>query len=185
MATKSRRALWKWPSPWMRYVHGLEWRFQPLGPLLRWELRSVQGGLAWLSGRVRSCYAFPSARDALENCMSDIEAALARAYAAREKASAAKAAVHDSDLASLAPLVHWFLTSPTSPKGATRSTGSVTIWIDRGQFQIVLNDKDLGQKLYASADDILGLWAALESRLSAPEVDWRPDEKAGGRKKRS
>lgn len=54
-----------------------------------------------------------------------------------------------------------------------RMTPTVTLYFDAGRIGGNLNDRAKKQALFATADDVLGLFAALNAKLLADKVDWR------------
>lgn len=54
-----------------------------------------------------------------------------------------------------------------------RSTPTITMYFDGGKIGGLLNDRAQGQSLFATSDDILGLIAALDRKLTADKIDWR------------
>ena len=54
-----------------------------------------------------------------------------------------------------------------------RMTPTVTLYFDAGRIGGNLNDRAKQQALFATADDVLGLFAALNAKLLADKIDWR------------
>jgi hypothetical protein len=97
---------------------------------------------------------------------------VAKALAARAPAGVG-ASAHDADLAAAYPTLHEFLTLSVLPEGGSRSTATLLVFVDGGLWKAVLNDRESGLQLWASGESHQGLLAELESRLTAPVVDWR------------
>lgn len=54
-----------------------------------------------------------------------------------------------------------------------RSTPTITLYFDAGRVGGLLNDRACGKSLFATADDVLALIAALDRKLGVPSPDWR------------
>jgi len=103
-----------------------------------------------------------------------------------EKALASRSAVGsrggatDSTLRESAPTLHEFLTLCELSDGRTRSTSSLLVFTEGGLWKAVLNERDAELSLWATAESLQGLFLELETRLTAPAVDWRPSRRPGG-----
>jgi len=85
----------------------------------------------------------------------------------------------DSDLAATCPALHEFLTLCELSDGRTRSTSSLLVFTEGGLWKAVLNERDAELSLWATAESLQGLFLELETRLTAPAVDWRPSRRPG------
>lgn len=115
----------------------------------------------------------PMAKHAVEKSLVE------KALASRSPASAG-ASAHDADLSGSCPTLHEFLTLSSLSDGKPRSTSTLLVFVEGGLWKAVLNERDAELALWATSETFQGLLAELESRLSAPVVDWRPGRRQSG-----
>jgi len=77
------------------------------------------------------------------------------------------------DMADLYPAIHAFMTELVLPNGTPRSPCSLLVVVEDGAVKAALLDRDTEQSLWASADSLGNVLAALEGRASDPGADWR------------
>lgn len=94
--------------------------------------------------------------------------------------SAARAGASDADLAATYPTLHEFLTLSALSDGTPRQTSTLLVFTDGGLWKAVLNERDGELSLWATAESLQGLLVELESRLTAPVVDWRSKPRLNG-----
>lgn len=87
-----------------------------------------------------------------------------------------------SDLHSLWPSVHDWLTMVTDDRGVKRQTSSLSVFMDDGTFKAVLNDKDAGRSLFVSGRTLWAALDALEAHLVAGTGEWRKSQWKGARR---
>lgn len=59
--------------------------------------------------------------------------------------------------------------------GKPRKTATLTFWVEDWGIKAVFSDRENKRKLWAEASSLIDLLKALESRLTADQVDWRSD----------
>jgi hypothetical protein len=74
---------------------------------------------------------------------------------------------------SLYPTVWEFISAKVWADGATRVTGSVTLFTEDGFFKGCVNDKDGNLVAFVSSASVGGLFEAMERGLSADTLEWR------------
>lgn len=94
------------------------------------------------------------------------------------KSQGQTAGLNGSDLlATKYPSVWEFLTAATWPEdGSARVTGTLMLFVDKGQFKATMKDRDGGHVVFVSGDGLLAVLEALESGLEADDLDWRIDQ---------
>lgn len=117
-------------------------------------------------------------REWWEALMGDQKHAVQKSYVLSALGASAPggkgACASDASLAETCPALHEFLTLCVLPGGATRSPATLLVFSEGGLWKAVLNERDAGLNLWATAESLQGLWSELEARLTAPVVDWRP-----------
>jgi hypothetical protein len=72
------------------------------------------------------------------------------------------------------PTLSAYLQAETWPDGSKRELSTVTLFRDAGTWRACLNERESGSVLFASSPGLLEVFLALEDRLTADHVDWRP-----------
>jgi hypothetical protein len=98
------------------------------------------------------------------------------------KATGVESLFCDEDFAAEYPTLFAFLAMATDDDGKPRTTSTVMVFIESGVCKACLKERDHDRTLWASAPSILGVFAALETRLNDSPVDWR--EPAASRHRR-
>jgi len=92
---------------------------------------------------------------------------------------------HTSKMAVKFPALWEFLTLTTWEDGASRTTGSVTIFLGESGLQACIADKDGGRVAFVTADALEGVLQGVEGGLAGDKLDWRkPREQGGGRSRK-
>ena len=84
---------------------------------------------------------------------------------------------HDEVFAAEYPNVHMLFTETEKAKGKGRQTCTIVMYASAGLFNVIITERDLGVKLFASGASVDEMWACLEERVSSPSPDWVKDTK--------
>lgn len=87
----------------------------------------------------------------------------------------------DKDLEGSCPTLANYLGSDTWPDGEVRQRSSMVIFYEDGVYKMCLSERDTNMTLWAASKDLLGLFGAMEARLTEPVVDWRKQRQKGKR----
>ena len=71
------------------------------------------------------------------------------------------------------PALQEFLCVAVWPDGSSRTTGTITVFVDEGKLKACLNDRAQGLVAFRSAESVLGLFDQLEGLLRGTSGDWR------------
>lgn len=78
-----------------------------------------------------------------------------------------------SEMRSLMPAVHEFLTLTTLPDGSSRQVATLIVFADAGAIKVCLSDRQTGRSLWATADTLDDALGALDEAIQAGTADWR------------
>jgi hypothetical protein len=81
------------------------------------------------------------------------------------------------------PCVLEFVCRSAWEDGSLRSTGTVMVMVDAGQWKLWAHDRDMRSSLFLSGPTLKEAFSALEGHLERGTGDWRPDRPEGNRKK--
>jgi hypothetical protein len=99
------------------------------------------------------------------------------------KPRSAEIAAYDDRLAAATPALLEYMTALVGPDGKARRPSSLTLFCEDGGFKGVLNDRDSGLSLWASAECLEGLLGALDGLLQSEATPWRRAGQGGGKGK--
>lgn len=153
---------------WVHGIHVRGYQTDSVDVVYIVYVHAFTGSVLCTTHYVREWWDNAMAKDKTEIQSSYVQKALA-AKAPAGKGSGAS----DSTLEASCPALHEFLTLSALPGGATRTTSTLLVFCDGGLWKAVLNERDAGVCLWATAESLQGLWDELEARLTAPVVDWR------------
>lgn len=71
------------------------------------------------------------------------------------------------------PALLEFLTLESWGEGLERVPGSLSVFVDQGQWKCCLSDRDAGLVAFVTASEPDGLLQALEKGLRGESLDWR------------
>lgn len=80
--------------------------------------------------------------------------------------------------------LHEFLVLTEWEDKSPRETGTLTLFVDQGQWKARLNDRDGGLVVFLAAEGYIALLEALEAGLREGTLDWRVDKFASARSKK-
>jgi hypothetical protein len=158
------------------WVHGVHVRgYQTDTPEISYivYVRSWTGSVICTTHYVREWWDHLMAKEKHDAQSSYVQKALAG-----KAGTSPGAAASDASLAAACPALHEFLTLSVLPSGAARTTSTLLVFVEGGLWKAVLNERDAGLSLWATAESLQGLWDELEARLTAPAVDWRPSRRS-------
>lgn len=79
-----------------------------------------------------------------------------------------------SELESKWPILTAFLFDTTYEDGSSRTTASLSFFVDRGILKVSLNDKDLRRVAFLAVSGPMEAFDKLEVALDMDTLDWRP-----------
>lgn len=92
--------------------------------------------------------------------------------------------VTEGMLAKKAPTLLAMLQDTKYDDGSARQTSTLLIFVEAGMVKGCLNDREIGQTLWATGDSLEGLLTGLEARLAKGTGEWRPGGQGKGKRGR-
>ncbi len=83
----------------------------------------------------------------------------------------------DEEFSALYPTVHVLFTETEKGKGKKRIPCTIVLYTANGLYNVIITEKELEVKLFASGASMEEMWQCLEERVSSPNPDWVKDTK--------